>query len=460
MHLSRIAAVAVAAASVVATAGLAPAAQAQDRTAAGRYADDFDGDGYRDFAHPVSESAGAYDTEAVEVVYGAPAGPGTRTQLIDEDSPGVPGEPEWESEGFGKDLAAADFDGDGYGDLAVGVRGESDEAAGRVAEGAVTVLWGGPGGLSGGTSVPNTAPKAAGYFGDDLATGDFDGDGHADLAATNGFRTFVHLGPLTRGGSVAEVVEVGAPSFRAVHLIPGHVTRDDATDLVIVGSTVAPDLSATCDAWFVRGGDDLRLTRSLRLDGIGAAMGAGGGVIADFDRDGRGDVAIGTPMAADHEGAVTLWRGGDHGPRRAERLTRATPGVAGDPAPQDGFGQSLSAADVDGDRYPDLAVGAPGETVGGTGYAGGVHLLYGGRHGLAAAGSQWLNRTTPGVPGDAQYYDSFGEVVRLRDSDRDRRADLFVTGSAGSLRLPGTAAGIDAAGAAPLPSAGFVSFPQ
>src|SRR5262245_4462995 len=79
----------------------------------------------------------------------------------------------------------ADFNNDGFADLAVGVPGE---AVGSTREaGAVNVLYGGTGGLAGSgsqlftqnTSGVGSSAEAGDSFGDALATGDFNDDGFA-----------------------------------------------------------------------------------------------------------------------------------------------------------------------------------------------------------------------------------------------------------------------------------------
>ncbi|GHE76271.1 hypothetical protein GCM10018785_50680 [Streptomyces longispororuber] len=405
------------------------------------YADDFDGDGHRDYAAPLSVT----DTKggAVRVTYGTPAGPGTRTQVVSQRSPGVPGADETDDMWGGGTRVAADFDRDGYGDLVVAA---VDEKAGRnKRQGAVTILWGSKNGLSGGTALPNKNPEAHGAFGSDLATGDFNGDGKPDLAAVNDGAAYVYFGPLTRSGARGPVkrLDRDGAAFDAVSLVAGKVTKDRATDLVVVGPVVRPGVRAV-DAWFVRGGRTLRPGKVLRVDRSGTQ--AGDGVIADFDKDGYGDLALGTPEDDRRKGAVTVWRGGATGPGSAARLTQATTGMAGTPEEDDQFGASLSAGDTDRDGYADLAIGVPGEAVGREEYAGGLHVLRGGPRGLRGTGSRWFARDTRGVPGAPGIDDSWGRTVRLRDTDGDGHADLHVSGAADSLRLRGSASGVTTAG--------------
>src|SRR5919109_4526849 len=121
---------------------------AQVEAARGRASSDFDGDGYSDLALgvPRENVLGVHDVGAINLLYGSASGlTSDRNQLWYEDVPGVPAEGE-PSDLWGFSLAAADFDGDGYDDLAVGAPFE-DVGTERNA-GAVTVLFGSPGGLS------------------------------------------------------------------------------------------------------------------------------------------------------------------------------------------------------------------------------------------------------------------------------------------------------------------------
>jgi hypothetical protein len=105
---------------------------------------------------------------------------------LTRNSPGVPGSAE-PGDGFGFiSLAAGDFNGDDAADLALGVL----EPLGIPGAGAVAVLPGSAGGLTGAGSqlftqdspgVPDSA-ELRDQFGNALAAGAFDNDGFVDLA--------------------------------------------------------------------------------------------------------------------------------------------------------------------------------------------------------------------------------------------------------------------------------------
>ncbi|MEO3754748.1 FG-GAP and VCBS repeat-containing protein [Streptomyces sp. B6B3] len=437
-------------AAAATASGLLPAIPATPAFAApARYADDFNGDGIRDYASYVHWTQQIGSAGGVRITYGTASGPGTETQLVHQNSRGVPGTNETD-DNFGEVRAAADFNGDGYGDLAVATPRET--TGGRELQGWVTVLWGSPDGLSGGTSIPNRNPQPYGHFGSDLAVGDFNGDGRPDLAAVNSSETYVYRGRINRSGVAGSVTMLDreGEGFYSHSLIAGNVNKGNVTDLVILGTTAGRSSEAT-DAWFVRGGSPLREGETLRLDGNQHADDTDpDGVIADFNQDGYGDIAIGLRGEADYRGEVTVWRGASGGPGSSAVVTQATTGVTGSREPEDQFGASVSAGDVNGDGYPDLAVGVPGEKIGGQEYAGIVHVLRGGVNGLTGRNSQAFSRATDGIPGHVDSDDTFGHEVRLR-ADRDDYDDLYVDGrDATAVRLPGSARGVTVDGVTKL----------
>ncbi|MFF7265849.1 integrin alpha [Streptomyces sp. NPDC008159] len=85
--------------------------------------------------------------------------------------------------------------------------------------------------------------------------------------------------------------------------------------------------------------------------------------------------------------------------------------------------------DFDGDGYRDLAIGAPGATVGGKAKAGAVTVVHGGATGPGTARHELLTQNTTGVPDSAESGDRFGARVLLSDTTKDGRADLSVGGT-------------------------------
>ncbi|MEV6183930.1 FG-GAP-like repeat-containing protein, partial [Streptomyces sp. NPDC052015] len=118
------------------------------------YADDFNGDGYRDLVvgAPDATVSGKESAGAVVVLYGSASGPGTTKKLlISQNATGVEGAAE-AGDGFGSSVASADLDADGYADLLVGAPYE--DVTGAKTRGSVTVLWGGAQGLKGSAVLP------------------------------------------------------------------------------------------------------------------------------------------------------------------------------------------------------------------------------------------------------------------------------------------------------------------
>jgi hypothetical protein len=81
---------------------------------------------------------------------------------------------------FGRAMAVADFNGDGYEDLAVGIPNEDHHVLSDDADGAVDVYFGSLYGLF--AQVRFKSPTSGERFGSSLAVSDFDGDGFDDLA--------------------------------------------------------------------------------------------------------------------------------------------------------------------------------------------------------------------------------------------------------------------------------------
>jgi len=361
---------------------------------------DFNGDNFDDLAVGIP---GENDGEgAVQIFYGSPAGlEGANTQVWSQASPGVKGLEEG-GDAFGFSLACADFDMDGYGDLAVGVPIESvgEEAA----AGSVNVLYGTFDGLSAARDelfnqdsedVAGTA-EAMDAFGFSLAAGDFDNDGYPDLAV----------------GVPREGFE-GATGAGAVHVIYSGMDGLNAlgSQLFTQNSGEIPD--------------------SVEMnDEFGQSLAAG-----DFNNDGFDDLAVGVPGEDDGElnstGAFNLLFGAGGGLTTAdsEIWDQGQPRVLGDPEEFDRFATSLAAGDFDNDGFDDLAVGVPGETVASEKGAGGVQVFYGRAFGFTIASQIW-SQESPGIDGEAQAADRMGSAVATGDFNRDGFSDLVAAAPA------------------------------
>ena len=306
------------------------------------------------------------------------------------------------------ELARADFDDDGFVDLAVGVPDEDVEARG--AAGAVVVLYGSEAGLTGARSqlfhqdLPQMVGRAevGDAFGAALATGDLNDDGFVDLA-------------------------VGVPGEDPGDAIS---TRDSGEVVVLFGA--AGGLT-TAGEWTLS-------TGNLRGDRLGSAV-----AIGDFDGTPGADLAVGAPgrdvgPAAD-AGAVFLFGGATPGGELGPILVQGAGGVGGAAESGDGLGAALAAADLDGDGRTDLAAGAPGEDVGAAAGAGAVVYLPNPAGGVTGAGGRVLAQGAGGAGGRAERGDRFGAVLEAGQANTGGPADLVV-GAPGET--VGTAAGAGA----------------
>ncbi|MFE9995570.1 FG-GAP-like repeat-containing protein [Streptomyces avermitilis] len=390
-------------------------------------ADDFNGDGYRDLATgaPGAVAGGKAKAGAVVVNYGSSSGiSAARHKTTSQSSSGVPGASET-SDRFGTELAHGDLNNDGYGDLVVGA--PLEDVGGDADGGSVTILWGGSSGLSGGTTISD--PNASGHdrFGQSLAVGDFTGDGKADLAVgSTGKDVWIFKGGFTKSGGAAgklrldAQIESGAYPRGAVQLAAGDFDDDGAAD-VVVGSSAGN---------FVYRG----ASTGPKLQTEAGAGYAGALTVADFDRDGHDDLVVGTDFVdviSDRTakgGYATVFYGGAAGvdTTRSAVFSQDTAGVPGADESHDSFGGALAAGDVNGDGYPDLAVGADFETIGSADQAGSVWVLRGGASGLTGTGAQSFDQGTSGVPGANESSDLFGDAIHLADHNKDGRADLSV----------------------------------
>ncbi|MFD5860993.1 FG-GAP-like repeat-containing protein [Streptomyces chartreusis] len=442
------------------TTGLLTALPAGTASAApSGLAGDFNGDGYRDVAvGAVCTTVGSASCAgAVVVLYGSSTGvSATRKAVITQNSTGVPGTAE-EGDLFGSSLATADLDRDGYSDLVVGSSGET--VGDRDGVGSGTVLWGSKSGLSGGKGLPQPSGLSEwGGFSRGAATGDFDGDGDMDVTLTGQNHTRLYLGPFTRANGPLSNYRVGELGT-TYDVIAGDLSGDGAAERVYPFS-VDGDPGGEVDYYrWTTGG--YKFTKLPNADGLS-------GSIADINGDGYGDLVLGdssdpnSDKPGGHKGGqITVWYGGPNGPDPAQTPTvihQDSANVPGSGETDDGFGMFLSTGDINGDKFADVAVAAPGEDLGTAKEAGSVTVLFGSASGLKTSGSKSYTQDTAGVPGTAESWDRFGSAVDLTDITKDGKADLTVgvdgeNGSGGVWTLRGSATGLTTSGAQGLTAA-------
>jgi hypothetical protein len=365
-------------------------------------AGDFNADGFADLAigSRLEDVAGAKDAGAVNVLYGSATGlqaDAPDDQFWTQGSNGLQDQAEAGDE-FGWFVLAADFNGDGFDDLAMGVH---DEDVGTIPNaGAAQVMYGTAAGLQ--ADAPDDqfwTQDSAGIkdhaegndeFGRTLAFGDFNADGYADLAIR------------ILGEDIDGVTNAGAVS-------------------VLYGSPRGLSASSPDDQFWTQDSPGVQ-DQAETNDSFAHALATG-----DFNGDGFDDLAIGTPSEGLEEAGVVnagmvnvLY--GSAGGLQADApddqvWTQDSPGVQDQSETEDRLGHALSAGDYNGDGFADLAMGVPFEDLSGVTDAGCVDVLYGSAAGLQsdAPDDQLWSQGSDGVQDQAEPGDELGRSLGSSD---------------------------------------------
>jgi len=361
----------------------------------------------------------------------------------------------------------ADFNGDGYRDLAVSKRDSST--------GLVQVTYGSPTGFTATASrqwgPPSFSADISSGFGSALASGDFNGDGYSDLAigdplwdpveGSGGWVVVMHG---SASGLSADRAQQWSQSSRGVRgspepkdqfgqtLTAGNLGRGSQDDLAIgtpgengVGAaqilygTPAGLSSAGSQFWALASPGIPGKARNGQM--FGRALVAG-----DFD-GGYDELVIGVPSWSDigSSGSVLLLRGSATGltTQGLQRWRSGRDGVKGETG-EHWFGDTLAVGRFSGSGHLDLAIGNPNADLVDTGSAGVVHILRGTPNGLTPTGDQLWSEYILGTRRECDCdapteHPQFGAALLAADFGHGSSDDLVV-GVPGAL-APGLNSG-------------------
>ena len=282
-----------------------------------------------------------------------------------------------------------DIDGDGLDDLLLGLPGWTGPSG--AGEGRIYLVEGADGGALGSPIWVALGGQAGAELGAQVVTGDFDGDGQADVAA-------------------------GAPGWDGV-------ATDEGRALVWYGAGSLP------------GAPDLVVQEGRAGGRQGAAL-----LAADLDGDGYDDLVTGSPGATvvvASEGVVDIYFGGPAGLSGVSTWTWATGAAAAGIS-------ALAAGQLDGDGVADLVVGAPGFSNGEAGE--GVVWVFGSSGGAPSAAPVLV------IEGSEAGAAS-GASVATADLDIDGDDEVIIgepgrSGGGRVLIVPGSPIGPEVSGAA------------
>jgi len=178
----------------------------------------------------------------------------------------------------------------------------------------------------------------------------------------------------------------------------------------------------------------LVLAGSLRAGPVtlGAAVVQPAGAVAADDGDTYSALAVGVPwedlgkdpLVEDAGGVSVLYSSGAGLSQAGEQFWSQNSGIDGMSEAYDAFGSALAVGDFDGDGYPDLAVGVPGEAVGSTSGAGIVQVLYGSATRVTTRDQRWSQ--SGAIEGALELGDAFGSALTTGDFNGDGYDDLAV----------------------------------
>jgi FG-GAP repeat protein len=315
--------------------------------------------------------------------------------------------------------ARFDLNGDSFDDLAVGV--PSEDIGGQADAGAVQVLYGSADGFTGaGQLLTQASPEAGDRFGTAVAKGDFNRDTFTDLAV----------------GAPGEAL-AGAAGAGAVNVFYGSASGLSVTSQVLTQASpeVGDRFGAAVLATAFQEDEGVFLTVGAPGETIGG--GAGAGAVNVFDHLASGRLS-GTskvlvqadPEAGDRFGAalgtgLNVGAPGEDVGGKVDAgavnwffisesgvLTTSTVILQPNPETGDQFGSAVLEGRFSAGPT-DLAIGAPGEDVGGKANAGAVNVFYD----YGSGGGVQVVVQGPGTGGQPEPGDRFGASLSVGSFD-------------------------------------------
>ena len=263
---------------------------------------------------------------------------------------------------FGFAAASADVNGDGYADVIIGA--PKADFQGHADCGEVTVFLGPS--LAGSVLLHAAAPEDGGYFGWSVTAADFNADGFADVAAGSPYvgglpapgRVSVFFGPSLGAAVTIDSPESEPKASFGLSLGAADVNGDGKADLLVGAPGAAAGGEGRAGKSFVFLGPSFSTSYALQAPQPEAQTSFGTALAgADIDGDGDDDVIVGAPdpgvdLQDPNSGLVFVFRA----PSLDTVITLL------DPEPQPGafFGRAVAGGKFNGDRYDDLLIGAFG----------------------------------------------------------------------------------------------------